>query len=131
MWTDGQTMTKTDDRQETGIDTSEQVSIKVAAKALGVSTKTVRRYLESGKLTKVKDGHRVLIPSDEIRQLRNELGQGMSIPSQDTITLSIDKYNELLQELGQYKAQAQLMLEYKAELDQLRTRRPWWKRMFR
>jgi DNA-binding transcriptional MerR regulator len=34
----------------------EKVTVKVASKALGVSERTVQRYLEKGLLSKIKEG---------------------------------------------------------------------------
>jgi excisionase family DNA binding protein len=47
----------------------EKVSIKVAAKALGVSKGTIVHYLNNGKLSRIKEGSTVYISTDEINRL--------------------------------------------------------------
>lgn len=137
------------------VGTQEKVTVQVAAKALGVSIKTVHRYLQSGILTKIKDGQRVYIPADEIRRFKGTDGQTVSTEKKDTITLDLSRYDAMLTELGELRKQSQFLLEYRAEikskddriinqtleleqtrlrlreleveLDQVKQRRPWWK----
>ena len=45
-------------------------SVRVAAKALGVSVSTVRRRIRSGELKTVRIGARVLVPASEISRFR-------------------------------------------------------------
>ncbi len=56
----------------------EKVTVKVAAKALGVSERTVQRYLEKGLLSKLKEGRRVYIPTSEITTLRQRQSKQVS-----------------------------------------------------
>lgn len=103
----------------------EKTTIKAAAKALNISIKTIQRYLNSGTLSKVKEGNRTYILVDEIRTLRQGQDRDKKEPvrtedrDRDTniITVNRNKYEELLQELGHYKGQLQghtkYLLEYK------------------
>ena len=47
----------------------EKVSIKVAAKAMGVSKGTIVHYLNNGKLSRIKEGSTVYISTVEINRL--------------------------------------------------------------
>ena len=62
----------------------EKVTVKVAAKALNVSDKTIYRYIKNGRLSKIKEGRRVYILMSEIRTLRNGQGEKMSRQVLDT-----------------------------------------------
>lgn len=107
----------------------EKTTIQAAAKALGVTTKTIQRYLLNGTLSKIKEGARTYIPIDEIRTLRRGQEQGQKKDVQtnhrdrdrDTITINLAEYKELLQELGHYKGQVEgqtrHLLEYKANIE--------------
>lgn len=96
------------------------VNIQVAAKALGVSTKTVQRYLEKGLLTKIKDGHKVSIPIGEIKNLREKIqidnGQTEKDTNKKSITIDLDKYDQLMTELGELRHKSQLLLSYLSEI---------------
>jgi predicted DNA-binding transcriptional regulator YafY len=125
------------------MDNERMVTVKVAAKALGVSIKTVHRYLDTGRLTRIKDGQRAYIPAEEIRALRGELeggGKQLSMAGVQTITITVERYEALLMELGEARQKEQLLLEYHAEVKQKEARiaeleaalaqakTPWWKR---
>jgi len=107
----------------------EKTTIQAAAKALGVTTKTIQRYLLNGTLSKIKEGTRTYIPIDEIRTLRQGQTEGQKRDVQtnhrdrdsNTITINLEEYKELLQELGHYKGQVEgqtrHLLEYKANIE--------------
>lgn len=107
-------------RQEEDNRTDGSVNIQVAAKALGVSTKTVQRYLEKGLLTKIKDGHKVSIPIEEIKELREKIqtdnGQTEKDMDKKSITIDLDKYDQLMTELGELRHKSQLLLSYLSEI---------------
>lgn len=94
--------------------TEERVTIRVAAKALRVSTKTIRRYLEKGILTRIKEGPRVYVLSEEIHRILSTHRQDFSTEKQSTITLTVSKYEELLKQLGELQKQAEFLFEYRA-----------------
>lgn len=114
----------------------EKVTIKTAMKALGVSEKTVYRYLNNGLLTRIKEGHRTYILSSEIRSLRQK--QTLSGHSSDSkkavsghssvskesmsgqMSLSQDEYKKLIQENEELKQKNLLLLEYKLSADQVK-----------
>lgn len=106
----------------------EKVTIRVAAKALNVSTKTIHRWLANGTLTRIKEGPRTYIAMDEIRTLRqrhkednkkddsdifNIFGQG-----QDIVPIKREHYEGLLTRLGQLENEKSYLLEYKEGLEQ-------------
>ena len=114
------------------MDTSEEkVTVKVAAKALGVSDKTIYRYIEKGRLSKVKEGRRVYIPISDITTLRQRQSKHVSRQVNDTTTdkmsyttgqttLSTEKYEAMVAELAELKERNRLLLEYKLSADQVR-----------
>ena len=59
----------------------EAVTLDVAAKALGVSVRTVRRYVETGRLGEVRDGGKLFVRSLDVRILRESMKNG-GIPKQ-------------------------------------------------
>ena len=105
--------------------TEQKITIKTAAQILGVSTKSIQRYLTKGLLTKVKEGTRTLLMLPEVKALEDDdrFGQGrLSGPSEkrvgrghlgDTVTLSRERYEALLLELGELRKQNQFFLEFK------------------
>lgn len=97
------------------MDQPEKTTVRTAAKALAVSEKTVLRYIERGLLTRIKDGHRVYLLSDEVRQLRRErhASERTKITKQTTITLTEARYAELLSALADAKSKCNYLLEYK------------------
>ncbi len=52
---------------------SEYVSIKEAAKMLGVSDKRVYAYIEDGRLLAVRAAHVIMIPIEEVRKFRPKI----------------------------------------------------------
>ena len=107
----------------------EKTTIQAAAKALGVTTKTIQRYLLNGTLSKIKEGTRTYISIDEVRTLRQGQTKGQKKDVQtnhrdrdrNVITLNFAEYKELLQELGHYKGQIEgqtrHLLEYKQDAE--------------
>ena len=103
----------------------EKVTVKVAAKALGVSDKTIYRYIEKGVLSKIKEGRRIYIPVSEVRTLRN--GQGEKVSGQvldmrkEKMSITRKEYDSLMVELGELRERNKLLLEYKLNRDQALT----------
>lgn len=107
----------------------EKCTIPAAAKALGVSQKTIYRYLNNGTLSRIREGKNTYILIDEVRTLRTDMSVTQKEPVRtkhtdtdtDKITLSLKEYTTLVDELGQYKGQvsgqARYLLEYKASID--------------
>ncbi len=115
--------------------TNEKTSIIVAAKALGVSVKTIQRWVKSGKIQSIKEDNRVFIPVDEIRtklqdkkanvedidqdkkeDVRTIKGQSED-KNPDVIPIERTHYEGLLTRLGQLEAKQELLIEYKAGLE--------------
>jgi DNA-binding transcriptional MerR regulator len=134
----------------------EKVTVKVAAKALNVTPRTVRRYIEKGLITRIKEADRVYVSMDSVRSfLGQQGGQQKADMSQarpqnedrkaDTaaavIPLDRTHYEGLLTRLGALEAERKYLLEYQttneelkkrvAELEQQLTRRSWWRRLWR
>lgn len=106
----------------------EKVTVKVAANALGVSDKTIYRYIENSRLSKVKEGRRIYIPMSEVRALRSGQeekvsGQVLDMRKDEMSKVSITKkeYQSLLVELGELRKRNKLLLEYKLNRDQALT----------
>jgi len=99
----------------------QKVTIKAAAKALGVSKGTVIHYLNNGRLTRIKDGAQVYILMDEIRALRDPAPASQVTPpvrpssDGDGATVSLDRghYEELLTRLGQLESENKDLLKYR------------------
>lgn len=136
--------------------TNEKVTIKVAAKALGVSIRTIHRYLDNGQLSRVKDGDRTYVSMDDIRAFRSaKMSQASDsgdsdkkddvIKTSDTsdtqikevVTISLDKYDAMRDRLtymeGKLIEYEPLALELEqarkkiAELEEQLTKQSWWK----
>ncbi len=83
-----------------GQGTEQQITIKTAAQILGVSPKSVQRYLAKGRLTKIKKETRTLLLLAEVKALASDPSLGQGRPSGgvgkgpgmgqvgDTVTLS-------------------------------------------
>ena len=111
-----------------GQETEQKITIKAAAQILGVSPKTIQRYLAKGRLTRVKEGTRTLLLLAEVKALERDysLGQGRPSPvavkgpgtgqTGDTVTLSRERYEQFLLELGELRKQNQFYLEFKGIL---------------
>ena len=104
--------------------TQERVTVKIACDTLGVSRKTLYRYLEKGLLSRVKEGRRIYIPMDDIRALRKKKvtseSQKKSVIDTDKVThmsLSTGEYRALVKENEELKAKTHLLLEYKGTKD--------------
>lgn len=114
--------------------TNEKTSITVAAKALGVSAKTIQRWVKSGKIQSIREDNRIFIPIDEIRARLQEQRASVADIVQDkkedvqtpighsedkradVIPITRTHYEGLLTRLGQLEASQQLLLEYKEGL---------------
>jgi excisionase family DNA binding protein len=108
--------------------TGQKITIKTAAQLLGVSTKTIQRYLSKGRLTRLKEGTRTLLLLPEVKgfEVDPSLGQGRLFSGApkglgsghigDTVTLSRERYEQLLLELGELRKQNQFFLEFKSIL---------------
>ena len=98
----------------------EKVTLQVASKALNVSTKTIRRYIERGIISKSKEGTRIFVPMDEIRNLKNrqvKMDKYHPVHQKDKITVDRTHYDGLLTRLGQLEGERKYLLEYKADLE--------------
>jgi hypothetical protein len=105
--------------------TDQKITIKAAAQILGVSAKSIHRYLSKGHLTKIKEGTRTLLLLPEVKALEGNADYGQGRPSRppgksaetgqvgDTVTLSRERYEQLLLELGELRKQNQFFLEFK------------------
>lgn len=110
----------------------EKVTIQVAAKAIGVTPKTVHQWLKTGALTRVKDGNRTYILMDEVRALRQNRvtnqkrgvitfeakTEQVANQGYDMVPIKREHYEGLLTRLGQLEASQQLLLEYKEGLQE-------------
>jgi DNA-binding transcriptional MerR regulator len=91
----------------------EKCTIPAAAKALGVSQKTIYRYLNNGTLSRIREGKNTYIMVDEVRTLRTDMSvspneavrTNHTDTDRNTITINLTEYKELLQEVGHYKGQ--------------------------
>lgn len=105
---------------------AESITVQEAARSLGVSTKTIQRYLARGLLTKVKEGARTLVLVSELDALnvsesggRGQEKRSVAVPhrhagSQDPILLARADYEALLLELGQLRKERELQGEFMA-----------------
>lgn len=104
--------------------TSEKITLRVAAKALDVSVRTVQRYLDKGLITKVKENGKVYVLADEIRGLRkrleatNDMTDDRAKSGKTTVTLDMSYLEGLLVQLGEMKEKQRLLLEYKDDIRQ-------------
>jgi hypothetical protein len=105
--------------------TGKKITIKAAGKLLNVSTKTIQRYLTKGRLTRIKEGTRTLLLLSEVKVLQGHPSLGQGRPSlatdksrgtgqiRDIVTLSRERYEQILIELGELRKQNQFFMEYK------------------
>lgn len=96
-----------------------KASILEAARSLGVSTKTIQRYLAKGLLTKVREGGRtyVLMSDPHLLTAQGQRAQGPEIalppvrdmegPLRDTVILERVHYDGLLMELAELRRVAE------------------------
>jgi excisionase family DNA binding protein len=108
--------------------TEEKIPIKTAADMLNVSVKTIHRYLAKGRLTRVKEGTHTQLLLSEVEQLRGDPSSRQGHASAticatkgtgqvgDTVTLSRERYEELLLELGELRMQNHITREFKGLL---------------
>lgn len=108
--------------------TEEKIPIKRAADMLDVSVKTIHRYLAKGRLTRVKEGTRTQLLLSEVELLRGDPSsrQGHTPATVsatkgtgqvgDTVTLSRERYEGLLLELGELRMQNHVTREFKGLL---------------
>lgn len=105
----------------------EKVTIKVAARALGVHEKTILRYLAKGRLTRVREGGHTYLLLSEVVALRDgtqvqeqEQGQGNNVSTPEstdmhrtggasTVTIDLERYEGLLVRLGQLQERNQIL----------------------
>ncbi len=111
-----------------GQETEQKITIKDACNILGVCTKTLQRYLSKGRLTRIKERTRTLLFLSEVKDLKDSglMGQGYSAfslgrthetrQSGDTVILSVERYEQLLLELGELRKQNQFFVELKGML---------------
>ena len=111
-----------------GQGTEQQITIKTAAQILGVSPKSVQRYLAKGRLTKIKKETRTLLLLAEVKALASDPSLGQGRPSGgvgkgaatgqvgDTVTLNRERYEQMLLELGELRKQNQFFVEFKGML---------------
>jgi len=93
---------------------NEVVTLAVAAKALGVTRRTVERWVEAGKLTKLKDGSKSCVRMSDVRKLRAEMNGKLNDPErtgEEDIMLSRSRFEELISENAALKRQAEFLLE--------------------
>jgi excisionase family DNA binding protein len=96
----------------TGCD-REMVTLAVAAKACGVTRRTIERWIEAGRLEKLKDGSKSCVRMGEVRALRAAMKaeNGKTDNGGEEITLSLSRFEELISENGALKRQAEFLLE--------------------
>ena len=110
----------------------QDLTISQAAKSLGVSTRTVRRFIKSGKI------HAALVPGPFGEEYRiSELPHDLHKPKpvDNTPSQAIDIIRELQEKNLALAAQLGAAAECIKNLDNqvkmlTTTRQPWWKRLF-
>jgi len=99
-------------------DRETKISVEEAASLLGISTKTIQRYLASGLLTKVKVRHRTWLLKSEVEELgrtRSSRKSGeaarsaLQAAATDVVTISRARYESLLIELGELRKECELL----------------------
>ncbi len=105
------------------------ISIQTAAERLGVSVKTIQRYLAKGHLTKVKLGSRTYLDPIELDPKRLPLlrktvlqnrdtdshSKDMRTSSWDVVTLTRARYETLFIELGELRKQNEILLAERSQ----------------
>jgi chromosome segregation ATPase len=114
-------------------ESQELSSIKVAARTIGVTTKSIDRWLKDGTLTKIEEGRRVYIPTKEVLQMRDRRLKKKKATStifketqnpepNKTIAIDAKEYKDLLESHGQLRglleAHSTRLLEYKGIMEQ-------------
>jgi len=101
-----------------------RLEIKIAAKALGCSERTVHRYIERGLLTRVKEKGKLYVIPDEVSILKQKLESdkkkrsAIKSKSNDKVTVNLSHYELLIAKIGQLEENKRLMLEYKAQSEE-------------
>jgi hypothetical protein len=94
---------------------NEMVTLAVAAKALGVTRRTVERYMRAGKLTKMKNSGKSSVRMSDVRRMRAEMNGKSSDRERDVgeheITMPLSRFEALISENGALKHQAEFLLE--------------------
>ncbi len=104
------------------------VSVRVAAQRLGVSMKTIHRYLAKGQLTRVKIGTRTFVDSSDFANVNMLVSDRLPKDSQrqnhyretdrrDTVTLARERYENLLIELGELRKQNEILLAERSKME--------------
>ena len=112
----------------------EKVTIKVAARTLGVSKGTIVHYLNNGKLSRIKEGATVYISTDEINRLlearedpavitpKARVAKSKDVVATEagsresggtTVIVDRDHYEEMLTRLGRLELENRNLLVYK------------------
>lgn len=129
-----------------------EVTPRQAARALGVTTRTIFNYIKAGKLIARKEGKRVFIPIAEIEKFRQEYfsekekisqklpemprqNQEISMPLQETfvtgaINFHFDPLRHIIVERSHYEGLLTRLGQYESEMKLLKDDRPWWKKIF-
>lgn len=77
-----------------------QYSIKEVSEMLSVSTKTIKRWIDDGKITAVNLGKKKFIKSEELKRFQDEYEQeGTQVVPEQLSKSSVDKKGELLKKL--------------------------------
>lgn len=90
-----------------------------AAKELGVSDKTVRRYIKSGRLTAESDKGKLRIDPNSIRTCPSKKLVHLDTPDDKMVPVNREHYEALLIRLGQLEATEKLLIEHKATSEQV------------
>lgn len=102
--------------------TSERLELKTAAKALGISVRTVQRYIERGLLTRVKERGRIFVIPDEVKILKKKLEvEGKTTKDKagkntTTVTVDLSYLEGLMTKLAQLEEKQKLMLTYQEDI---------------
>ncbi len=98
----------------------QEITVREAARSLGVSTKTIQRYFTKGLLTKMKHGARTYVLVSEINAVHASRLKGAnpgklrisphhrSEPFKDTIAIDRKQYENLLIELGELRKEREI-----------------------
>lgn len=133
-------------------ETVPEVTPRQAAKALGVTTRTIFNYIKAGKLKARKEEKRVFIPIAEIEKFRQEnslekeksdqnllemsrQSQEISTPASETfitgtISFHFDPLRHIIVERSHYEGLLTRLGQYESEMKLLKDDRPWWKKIF-
>jgi len=113
-------------------ESQEVSSIKIAARTIGVTTKSIDRWLKDGTLTRIEEGKRVYIPTSEVMAMRDRrlkikkakstiFKETQNVEPSKTIAIDAKEYRELLESYGQLKglleAHSTRLLEYKGIME--------------